>query len=204
MPLIPAPSWRPMADTAVSASRRGGRGFVAMIDAMAPGVMRPNGLWSSAATARPPWWSRPPWRTWRPATPRRAEHGRHHPVLYRRAAGAGPRRAGGAGARRRAPAGRGGGGRGAVPGQPGLAQCGRGGRARAGGLPAGAGGAGAGRRRCLRGHRNRRLQPGVPGRRQGPAAGGGPRHSVGGQHHLHSAGAGRISIHLHRLHRQEL
>ena len=38
----------------------------------------------------------------------------------------------------------------------------------------------------------------------------GPRHSVGGQHHLrlrdgpHSAGAGRISIHLHRLHRQEL
>ena len=60
------------------------------------------------------------------------------------------------------------------------------------------------------GHRNRRLQPGVPGRRQGPAAGGRPRHSVGGQHHLrlrdgpHSAGAGRISIHLHRLHRQEL
>ena len=40
--------------------------------------------------------------------------------------------------------------------------------------------------------------------------GGGPRHSVGGQHHLrlrdgpHSAGVGRISIHLHRLHRQEL
>ena len=39
---------------------------------------------------------------------------------------------------------------------------------------------------------------------------GGPRHSVGGQHHLrlrdgpHSAGVGRISIHLHRLHRQEL
>ncbi|UQT49178.1 hypothetical protein M5E87_04275 [Flavonifractor plautii] len=50
-------------------------------------------------------------------------------------------------------------------------------------------------------------RPGPPSR---PCGRRGPRHSVGGQHHLrlrdgpHSAGAGRISIHLHRLHRQEL
>ena len=51
---------------------------------------------------------------------------------------------------------------------------------------------------------------GIGGSNQASRAAVKARHSVGGQHHLrlrdgpHSAGAGRISIHLHRLHRQEL
>ena len=74
--------------------------------------------------------------------------------------------------------------RGAVPGQPGLAQCGRGGRARAGGLPAGSRRRGCGPTPTPSWSSESAAPTRRPGRRQGPAAGGGPRHSVGGQHHL--------------------